>query len=176
MVSDKKHDAWLRFARDILNVPLGRSKEDLLAFRDIAFSEHRALLPIIEEYIRLARSADTDARNKVNPSRKRPAGNKQMPLFDLLREKTFFPQNLDLARFASRVLPHLRTYRFDKMSRGDIAARIIETIEDNDPSTKDALEQSMREALQELSGRPDQESERKSFLSKWERIIKGDEI
>jgi hypothetical protein len=62
------------------------------------------------------------------------------------------------------------------MSRGDIAARIIETIEDNDPSTKDALEQSMREALQELSGRPDQESERKSFLSKWERIIKGDEI
>jgi len=149
------------------------SKEDLLAFRDIAFSEHRALLAIIEQYIRLAQASDSDVRAAKPASRKRTSP-KQMHLFDLLREKTFFPQNLDLARFASRVLPGLKTYRFDKMSRGDIAARIIESIENSDPKTKEALERSMREALDDLSGHPTRDAERQSFMSKWEQIIKGD--
>jgi hypothetical protein len=173
MVVNNKHDAWLKFARDILNVTVGRSKADLIKFRDIAFSDYRALLPIIDEYVRLAQNSDSDVDLPRAPRRK-STGPKQMHLFDLLREKTFFPQNLDLARFASRVLPSLRNYRFDKMSRGNIAARIIEFIE-SDPKTKETLERSMREALEDLSGRPHEESERNSFLSKWERIIKGDE-
>ncbi len=100
-----------------------------------------------------------------------------MHLFDLLRQRAFFPQNLDLASFAARVLPNLRKFRFDKMSRGDIAARIIESIEESDPKTREALEVSMRQALQEMTKRSvgDTENERLSFLSKWERIIKGSE-
>lgn len=173
VTSDKRHDAWLKFVRDVLDVPIGRSKSDLISFREVAHYQQKHLVPIIDEYIRLAEASDTDVRAK------RPIGRasvvpKQMHLFDLLREKTFFPQNLDLARFAERVLPHLRTYRYDKMSRSDIAARIIEHIESRDADTRSVLEKSMREALAETSGKPPKEVERKSFLSKWETIIRGD--
>src|SRR4028118_539564 len=168
--SDKRHAAWLKFSRDVLDIPLGRSKQDLLAFRDLAHRNHRSLVPIIDEYLRLAEISDSDVRVK-RPAAARK-GPRQMHLFDLLREKTFFPQNLDLARFAERVLPHLRTFRFDKMSRSDIAARIIEHIESRDTDTRDMLEESMRSALSEMSGKPAKEIERKSFLSKWESIIK----
>lgn len=166
--------AWIQFERDVLKVALGRSKEELRAFLKIASREYPLLAPIIIGYIELAsrsdslvrpRRPDSEARSRIRP--------KQMHLYDLLREKTFFPQNLDLSTFAARVLPHMRTYRFDKMSRSDIAARIIEYIESSDPSTRGALETSMREALDAMAGRAAPDSERLSFLSKWEQIIKG---
>jgi hypothetical protein len=170
---DKRHEAWLRFSRDILSIPIGRSLEDLEEFRYIAKRDNPALLDIIEEYIRLSHRSQTEVSPKRIGSAKKPS-DKEMHLFDLLREKTFFPQNLDLARFAERVLPNMRAYRFDKMSRSDIAARIIEYIESR-PASRENLERSMREALTNVGGTPPAETERRSFLSKWERIIKGDE-
>jgi hypothetical protein len=162
------------FERDVLNVPLGWTKEDLKVFFDIAHAEHPALAQIIHGYIELAYRSDSHVRARPS-SRGKPGRSraKQMHLFDLLREKAFFPQNLELSRFASRVLPHMRAYRFDKMSRSDIAARIIEYIEGSDPGTREALEVSMREALDAMRRRPPKDSERQSFLSKWEDIIKG---
>lgn len=170
------HRAWLIFVRRILDVPLGYSKEDLWTFRSIASRENPSLVPIIEGYLRLAENSETDVRlefKRGKPGRREPA---QMHLFDLLREKKFFPQNLDLARFAARVLPHMRTYRFDKMSRSDIAARIIEFLEDTDIRTRDKLEEAMREALRVISRGPVKVSDRRSFLSRWEKIIKGIEL
>ncbi|MGH6980805.1 MAG: hypothetical protein ACREFC_06325, partial [Stellaceae bacterium] len=73
-------------------------------------------------------------------------------------------------------VPHMRTYRFDKMSRSDIAARIIEYIEDSGPGTREALEASMREALGAIGKRPPKDAERQSFISEWENIIKGRRI
>jgi hypothetical protein len=128
----------------------------------------------VDEYIRLMETSDSDVREKRPAPRTSRKTSKQMHLFDLLREKTFFPQNLDLARFAERALPHLRAFRYDKMSRSDIAARIIEHIESRDPDTRDTLEESMRQALSDMTGKAPKEVERKSFLSKWESIIKGD--
>lgn len=177
MAPDNKHQAWLRFARDVLDVPLGRSKEDLRLFLDLARRQHPMLVPIIQSYIELSEASDTNA-SAGESSKKgvRKPTTKQMHLFDLLREKTFFPQNVDLSRFAERVVPHMRSYRFDKMSRSDIAARVIEYIEESDPKTREALESSMRLALSDLSKKPAGDVERRSFLSKWERIIKGDDI
>jgi hypothetical protein len=161
------------FVRRAIDVPLGYSREDLESLLPIASEEQPALVRLIEDYLRLMERSESDIR----PSKKRPPRS-QMHLFDLLREKKFFPQNLDLARFAEKVLPQLSTHRFDKMSRGDMAARIIEHLEDTDPRTRDRLEVSMRNALAEMSGRPKKEEEvtRKSFLSRWERIIKGIEL
>jgi hypothetical protein len=170
---DKKHDAWLKFARDILDVPLGRSKHDLVAFRNIAHFEYPALVRIIDDYLMLAENSDSTVQASKPAPRKKA---RSAHLFDLLREKTFFPQNRDLSEFASRVLPGIRTARFDKMSRGDIAARIIEHLESTDPKTRDALEASMRDALAVMAGRRPRDIERQSFLSKWERIIKGIEL
>jgi hypothetical protein len=56
------------------------------------------------------------------------------------------------------------------MSRGEIVAKIIEYVETRDIKTRRALEASMRDAL--VSG-SDKSSDRRSFFSKWEQIIKG---
>jgi hypothetical protein len=98
-----------------------------------------------------------------------------MHLFDLLRDKRLFATNSDLADFAGRVLPGTSRYRFEKLSRGDIAARIIEHLETLDPQTRDRLEESMREAL-ESSKAEILKRDKKSFFSKWEEIIKGIEL
>jgi hypothetical protein len=174
------HKAWLSFVRKAVDVPLGYSKTDLEAFLNLARRESPSLVPLIRGYLMLAQKSETVAQQGERPTRQsNTKRNKasQMHLFDLLREKQFFPQNLELANFAARVMPHMRTYRFDKMSRSDIAARIIEHIESSDPRARDALEQSMRDALTAIGGRKSsKEVDRRSFLSKWERIIKGIEF
>ena len=85
MTSDKRHEAWLRFERDILAVPIGRSKQDLVEFRGVALSQHPALVPIISEYLHLAEGADTNAKTQ-RPSRHKKSSASDMHLFVLLRE------------------------------------------------------------------------------------------
>ncbi|RTE88734.1 hypothetical protein D6B98_34280 [Bradyrhizobium sp. LVM 105] len=132
---------------------------------------------IIEEYLHLARRAETGAGERsASPLSFKHSRIAQMHLFDLLREKKFFPRNSDLARFAARVLPDMRSYSFEKMARSDIAARIVEYVEKSDPRAQRALEQSMREALAHINSRPPARGDRASFLSRWERIIKGLEL
>jgi hypothetical protein len=137
------------------------------------------LVPLIDDYLRLAEESDTETFSQSSllfeNSKKRKSGGKksdasQMHLFDLLRSKKLFPSNQILADFAGNIMPDMRTYRFDKMSRADIAGRIIEYLEDRDPRTREQLETSMREAMQTPVPKL---SDRKSFLSKWEKIIKG---
>jgi hypothetical protein len=170
---DKKHEAWLRFVREIVNIPAGLSKQDLYEFRSMAIRDNPAIADVVSAYIELAERSDSGVQaSRTSGGRTRT---KRMHLFDLLREKAFFPQNSDLARFASRVVPGMRSYRFDKMSRANIASRIIEYLEESGPGNRVSLEESMRDALAKLGKAPPEEAEdeRRSFLSKWERIIKG---
>ncbi|MBR0757477.1 hypothetical protein JQ604_35295 [Bradyrhizobium jicamae] len=172
MAPEKSHKAWLTFVRKVVSVAAGYSRQDLWEFRNLASYEAHSFVPIVEAYLRLVENSETNvSSSKIGPRKSR--GLEQMHLFDLLRDKKFFPTNLDLAEFASRVVPHMRAYRWDKMSRGDIAARIIEYLEQS--GTRDKLEVSMREAFGQLD-RPAKASERRSFFSKWERIIKGIEL
>jgi hypothetical protein len=176
VVQDQKHRALLLFIRKIVEVPLGYSKGDLLAFRSVASRDNSTLVPLIDEYIRLADRADTDvipapSTNSKNRAKRKPSSPEQMHLFDLLRDKKLFPSNSDLSGFAARIIPSMTTLtRWEKMSRGEIVAKIIEYVETRDLSTRRALEASMRDAL--VSG-SDKSSDRKSFFSKWEQIIKG---
>ena len=175
MAENQKHQALLRFVRKAVDVPAGYTKEDMRAFRAQAVREYPSLVPVIDAYIKLAQASDTrvaapDSGTRV---RRRPASPGEMHLFDLLREKQLFPQNADLAEFAARVLPNFSVRRLDKMRRGDIATRIIEHLEARDDKTRRELEASMREAM---AVRPGTETERESFLSKWEKIIKGIEL
>ena len=149
MVQDRKHKALLTFIRKVLDVPLGYSKDDLLMFRSVASKDYRSLLPLIDDYLQLAERADTNASPKGLQGRatKRSSDLEQMHLFDMLREKRLFPSNSELSDFAGRVLPNMSRHRFDKMSRGDIATRIIEYLETRDRRTRDELEASMREAM-----------------------------
>lgn len=176
MVQDQKHRSLLLFIKRMLEVPLGHSKDDLVIFRSVASREYPSLVPIIEEYLRLAERADTGVPVATGHNSKRPVKNarasaEQMHLFDLLRDKKLFPSNSDLSGFAARVIPTMTTLtRWEKMSRGEIVAKIIEYVETRDARTRQALEASMREALTSGAEKP---SARRSFFSKWEQIIKG---
>jgi hypothetical protein len=175
VVQDQKHRSLLLFVRKIVEVPLAYSKDDLSAFRSVASREYPVLVHLIDEYIRLAERSDTDVIAAIGANSKRPkrssAGAVQMHLFDLLRDKKLFPSNSDLSGFAARIIPGMTTLtRWEKMSRGEIVVKIIEYVETRDLKTRRALEASMRDAL--ISS-PDKPSDRRSFFSKWEQIIKG---
>jgi hypothetical protein len=171
---DQKHRSLLQFIRKIVDVPVGYSKEDLVMFRSTASRDYPALVPLIDEYLRFAEKADTDAVSRTPRSnsgkRVKATDPAAMHLFDLLRDRKLFPSNSDLSDFAGRILPNMTRKRFDKMSRGEIVAKIIEYVETRDVKTRRDLEASMRDAM--ISG-TDNTSDRKSFLSKWEKIIKG---
>lgn len=177
LVQDQKHKGFLQFIRKVVDVPLGYSKENLAAFRSTARREYPALVRLIDDYLEFAEKADTDVQPfglHANSSRRqKPADPTQMHLFDLLRDKRAFPSNSDLSEFAGRILPNMARKRFDKMSRGEIVAKIIEYVETLDPKTRQDLEASMRDAMTPRAGKP---ADRRSFLSKWEKIIKGIEL
>lgn len=175
MVQDRKHRGFLKFLRKIVEVPFAYSKNDLINFRNLAAKDYPLLVRLIDDYILLAERSDTDALPfglQSRPSKATPDASR-MHLFDMLREKRLFSSNSDLADFAGRVLPSMSRHRFDKMSRGDIAARIIEYLETRDRRTREELEASMRTAMARGVDKP---ADRKSFLSQWEKIIKGIEF
>lgn len=176
MAIANRHKAWLTFVRKATDVPINYSIADLNAFLRLAQRENPAMVKLIEGYLDLATASETDAGlPEIDRSNKRTKVSKAH-LFDLLREKKFFPRNSNLAQFAARVLPGMRAYSFEKMARSDIAARIVEYVEESDPRKRVALEQSMRTALTSMQNEPPKSTERKNFLSKWERIIKGLEL
>jgi hypothetical protein len=170
-MEDKRHRPMLLFIKKMMDVAAGYGKDDLLQFRSIASHDYRALVPLIEEYLRLAERSDTDVALKENRSSKidmlQPG---RMHLFDLLREKRLFPSNNDLAAFAQKILTNVPSGRFGKISRPEIAAKIIEHLETLPNNTRDKLEVSMRDALRSGSKR---QTDKDTFLSKWEKIIKG---
>lgn len=173
MVDNRKHRSFLQFIDRIVNVPAYYSKDDLYAFHRIARRDYPAIAPIIDEYIQLAERSDTDVPSRGAKSRSPKTQPGEMHLFDLLREKRLFPSNADLSQFAARVLPNMSARRFDKMSRGDIAGRIIEYLETLDRGTREQLEASMRSAMHSPA---EKAADRKSFFSTWENIIKGIEF
>jgi hypothetical protein len=172
LVQDNRHRRLLQFIKRIIEVPLGYSKDDLILLRSAASREYPLLVSLIDEYVRLAdrSTLDLPSGNERRARNVTSRESRDMHLFDMLREKKLFPSNSELAEFAGKILPGIKGNRFDKMSRGDIAARVIEYLETKDPRTREALEASMRDAMKPDRKRP---IERQSFLSKWERIIKG---
>jgi hypothetical protein len=89
----------------------------------------------------------------------------------LFRSKRLFPRNADLVAFAARVLEGFDTYRFDKLSRADIAARMVEYIESRDAATQRRLKEAMKAAMDAPS--EERRHRRESFFSNWEKIIRG---
>jgi hypothetical protein len=175
LVEDNRHKKVFQFIKRLVEVPLGYSTDDLILLRSFVSQDYPAFIPLIDEYVKLAERSALDISGvggrRIPATNTRRSGSSDMHLFDLLREKKLFQSNADLAEFAGKILPGIKGNRFDKMSRGDIAVRIIEHLETKDRRTREELEASMREAMSpERTIKP---IERQSFLSKWEKIIKG---
>ncbi len=159
--------------RKLLDVAANLSKDDLLEFRSVAVREYPSVVPLIEEYLHLADRASTSVPVNAGLNSSRRSRNAAPHLFDMLRDKRAFPANSDLSDFAGRILPDMTRRRFEKMSRGEIAAKITEYVEGLDPRRRQELEASMRDSMIPGVNKP---ADRKSFLSKWEKIIKGIEL
>lgn len=170
----KSHQAFLSFINRTSEIASRFSREDLMLFKDLAMAEFPAFVSVIEGYIRLAECSESDAQIQTPSTRYSAKTNgdatSSLHLFDLLRDKRLFPTNSDLASFAGRILPGMNQHRFDKMSRGDMATRVIEYLETLEKNKRSKLEESMREAL---ISRPSSGKASKTFFSQWERIIKG---
>ncbi len=186
-MEERKHRAFLRFVSRLVEIPTLYSKRELNKFLDRAAFDFPGLTKIIEAYIRLTERAESDVKDKLGTlgahrgssfSRVAWSGSSkpEMHLFDLLRSKKLFTTNAELAEFAKRILPKMERRRFDKMSRGDIAVRVIEHLEARKAETRRRLEKAMREALVELSASPRKRARKKSFFEQWEKIIKGGEL
>ena len=176
--SNTRHREFLRFVSRLTSVAAGISKEDLDEFARVARRDFPWLERIIHGYLDLAIRADSDVvRHSVGRRRTSAPENfdpRHMHLFDLLRSKQLFPSNADLANFAGRILPNMTRRRFDKMSRGDIAARIIEYLETLDSSTRNRLEDAVRTAAARSHSSGTATSD--TFFQRWESIIKGLEL
>lgn len=171
-MAERTHKDWLEFLRKAAELPIGYSVDDLIWFRTIAERQYPALAPLVDACIHLAQESGLAIAFEgpaPRPTKARRAPQTRTPLFDLFKDRRLFPKNSDLATFALRAIPDMKEYRFDKMSRGDIALRLTEHIEKLGPKARDALETSMRNAL---SHPPEADDGSRSFVSKWTNIIK----
>jgi hypothetical protein len=145
-----------------------------MAVRRVATRDYPSLVAVIDQYLPEARLKTIERKQRFSSRNMSGAGRaSQMHLFDLLRDRRLFPANSDLADFGARVLPKMYGFRFDKMARADIASRIIEYLETIPTHRRQKLEASMRDALAKGTKRT---SDRKSFFSTWEQIIKNIEL
>lgn len=175
---NNKHKGLLQFIRRIVGVPLGYSIEEMVLYRSLATKQYPAFVKIIDQYIDMATEASVDDDPaRASNQRAKKASQREMHLFDLLRDKRLFPLNSDLADFAGRIVPGMQRGRFRKISKVEIAARIIEYLETLEPDTQGRLERSMRAALKASPARSKMPStEKESFFTRWERIIKRIEL
>jgi len=165
------HQKYMRFIGTLSSLLSEHSHHDLNQYRRMARRGFPHLVPVIEACIKMrwrdSRGISSERVDEIDSSQ-------SAHLFDLLRSRELFPNNADLAGFAARVLPGLTKRRFDKMSKADIAGRIIEYLETLQTGKRHRLEQAMREAMRSQPGAG--KKDRESFFTQWENIIKGIEL
>ena len=173
MAQTKADQGYLAFVSRLTDLLSNYTPRDLRMFLDAARRGVPSMFPVIEACIEMVESAPRGTRGKsvsIGPSQ---IGiyPERLHLFDLLRSRDLFPSNADLALFAARVVPKMTRKRFGKMSRSDIAVRIIDYLETLDLDKRRRLEDSMRKAIDSISagleGKPE------SFFLQWEKIIKA---
>ena len=183
MSQDKHYQSYLAFVSKLSDLIASHTLEDLQLFLSKARNGFPDIVPVIESCIYTLDKNVCNANKKISRKAKilakiRPEVQKdlvtirqEIHLFDLLRSKELFPNNRDLAEFATRVLPGMVKRRYDKMSKAGIAGIIIGYLETLNAGKRKRLEKSMREAI--ISKSVGSKEERQSFFSEWEKIIKG---
>ncbi len=186
MADKERHQAFMRFVSKVTNLMSEYTAEDLGSFLHSSKQGFPSLAPVIEACIgmltpsrgradqRLASRSEAIAGLISKRRRETAAEREAGPLFNLLLSKELFPTNAQLGEFAVRVLPGMPRRRYDKMSRADIAGRVIEYLETLDLARRRRLEAAMRKAIASISG--DAKAQPESFFSQWEKIIKGIEL
>jgi hypothetical protein len=186
LIKDKRHKAFLKFISRLADTSTVYSLKELECFLELAGQDFFAFTPIIKDFIKLAKKTSSDVPYRLTKlgtnysavttyaTPKEEHFRPQKHLFDLLRSKELFSSNNDLANFAKRILPSISNKRFDKMSRGDIAIRIIEYIENH--NKRDLLEKTIRDALVSMSDSPKDNRKKQTFFRKWENIVKGSDF
>jgi hypothetical protein len=174
MAQDKTNIDFKAFLSRLTDMMIDYTPDQLRNFHNIAKQRFPAAAPVIRAYIEWANPTAGEKREAESKSRKPETGSDTSHLYDMLRSKELFPQNSDLAQFASRVLPGMAKRRFDKTSRTTIAGQIIEYLETLNSGKRERLEQAMRQAMTTLKSGG--KSEPRSFFSQWEKIIKGIEL
>jgi hypothetical protein len=193
----RTHKDWLEFLRKAAELPIGYSVDDLLYFKRIAERQYPALAPLVAACIHLAQTSDmaiavegpepepTPAKTEpaetaspvataetLKPAAPASSGNGHYPrdLMALLKDERLFPKNVDLVQLATRLLPDMRQYRFDKMSRSSIIGKIVDHMDGLPAKRRSKIVSGLREAAEAT---PDQSQPASSFFTRWEDIIRN---
>ena len=171
-MAGRTHTQWLEFLKKAADLPIGYTIDDLLWFQTVAKRQYPSLAPLVAACIHLAQ----DANLKISVEgtdrfviKKRSIAANRGDLLSILRDPKLFPRNSDLSRLATRLMPNMHAYRFDKMSRGEIALRVLQYLESTDQKTRSQLESALRDAA-ELP--PETEDQRQGFVARWENVIR----
>ena len=184
----RTHKDWLEFLRKAAELPIGYTVDDLLYFQRIAERQYPALAPLVAACIHLAQTSEM-AIAMEGPAPEKPQASQDPPLVPpattlassgnghhtramavLLKDETLFPKNTDLVRLATRLLPDMRHYRFDKMSRSSIIGKVVDHMDALPARKRTKIEGALREAAEATRNDPPATA---SFFTRWEEIIKN---
>lgn len=186
MPHNESHRSYMTFVSRLTDFLSDYSVRELRSFLDSASHGFPGVAPVIEACIRMVDTSAGQTRggslsestSSTKPATKWPKAveipKDLVKLPDLLLSKELFRANQDLVKFAIRVLPGMPKRRYDKMSRDDIVAKIVDYLEQVNSRKRERLETSMRRAIDMMSA--GEQKEVQSFFSQWEKIIKGIEL
>lgn len=186
-MTPRTHKDWLEFLRKAAELPIGYTIDDLLYFKRIAERQYPALAPLVAACIHLAQSSEmaiamegpppVKARENpqtpaASPTVPASSGNGHRPrdMTALLRDEKLFPKNTDLVRLATRLLPDMHHYRFDKMSRSSIIGKVVDHMQTLPDKKRLQIEGALRQAADATRNESPVTS---TFFSRWEDIIKN---
>jgi hypothetical protein len=188
----RTHKDWFEFLQKAAELPIGYSVDDLLYFQRIAQRQYPALEPLVAACIHLAQTSDMEiavegpepSKQPVNgePPFRAPTGTSSLQtdgdhsrdMTMLLQDEKLFPKNTDLIRLATRLLPDMHQYRFDKMSRSSIISKIVDHMKTLPDKKRTKIGAVLRQAADATQNDPPVTS--RSFFTRWEDIIKNMEL
>lgn len=178
-MTDRDHRTWFGFLERLAVLSREYSIEDLRWLKKEAVGRYPSAIPMIDACLSLAASDNRALRSEPVSDEKPPKSGQadvrlNSPLSAALLNAERFPANSDLVAFARSILPTFPELRFDKMGRGRIVDTIIAHMQKAAPETRGSFERAL---LQSGHANSDDvtnpKGARSSFLSDWERVIKG---
>ena len=174
MMNDRDHRNWFGFLEKLAALSREYSVDDLRWLRKEAAHRYPSAIPLVEACLSLASSDVRPTKvdvptNASSHIKHHVAARASLPVSQALSDISRFHSNSDLIKFAKATMPELPDLRFDKMGR----ARIVDTIVAYAQRAPVAVRRDFEMALlgREMASSPSQTGS--SFLSSWEKVIKG---
>lgn len=173
-MTERDHRNWFRFLEKLATLSGEYSVDDLKWLKKEASRRYPSAIPLIEACLNLANSDSKPLRSgslndEGSPMKRHADARDASPISLALFDTDMFPGNSDLVALAKATIPKFPDLRFDKMGR----ARIVDTVLAHVQKAPEDARKSFEQAVLGEVGSPKSVDTGGSFLSGWEKVIKG---